>query len=79
MALRSIPYVVVEAGALLAESKGVDDEAKVSLMESNWALAALVLCLVGFVAYLYTQYQAAFGGAQDDILEAQTAKAKRSR
>ena len=78
MAATALPYVVVEAGALLAESKGVDDEAKVSLMESNWALAALVLCLVGFVAYLYTQYQAAFGGAQDDILEAQTAKGTRA-
>ena len=47
-------------------------------MESNWALAALVLCLVGFVAYLYTQYQAAFGGSRDDILEAQTAKGTRA-
>ena len=73
MALTALPYVIIEVGALLAAARLGDDVAALSLAESGWALTALVCALLGFLAYLRTQYRAAFAG--DPVLESRTSAA----
>ncbi|KAH8053193.1 Ca2 Cation Antiporter (CaCA)-like protein [Aureococcus anophagefferens] len=73
MALTALPYVIIEVGALLAAARLGDDVAALSLAESGWALTALVCALLGFLAYLRTQYRAAFAG--HPVLESRTSAA----
>lgn len=71
MLLTSLPYFVIEIGALVAESRhgGItnqqdvdDDEAKtLALQESATALLALILGIFFFVSYLFYQYRQAYG------------------
>lgn len=87
MALTAAPYVVIEVGALLAERPrggsfhqpyAPDDETRaLSLAESPWALAALVLAAAGFGAYLRTQYAQAFSAGGSDKLDTLTDTAAR--
>jgi hypothetical protein len=69
MVATAVPYMVVEAGALRAEAVADD----LSMAESPWALAALVLSGCGFCVYLVAQYKAAYGGGKQGVLDALTA------
>mmetsp|Transcript_26837 Transcript_26837/g.80484 ORF Transcript_26837/g.80484 Transcript_26837/m.80484 type:complete len:530 (+) Transcript_26837:155-1744(+) len=69
MVVTAVPYVVVEAGALRAEAVAEN----LSLAESPWALAALLLSGFSFCYYLVAQYRAAYGGSKDGVLDALTA------
>lgn len=79
MLVTSVPYFIVEIGALYAESKngGItnqqsvdDDEAKtLALQESPAALVGLLLSVFFFCAYLFYQYQQAYGGKVTLLLD----------